>query len=233
RLLREGDDLEGDQAREAALELEQALHGHEPADGVHVGEAAHRRGAVDDRGLDHRRGAFGDLLHRVVALEVPGDLDRLLQRLGLVLAHDVAEHALVEVLVGVDEPGHEQATAAVVFGIRGRVDARFDGRDAVVLQGHVERALASAQCHVPDDLLQDDSSPTTASIALGVRGKRLRPGSSPTASATALAIAAPEPTMPPSPAALACSGFPVDSSQWGRSSWTVSTGGTSAAVGIR
>ena len=109
--------LERDQPLEAALHLEQAVHGGEPADRVDVRETAHGRRAVHDGGLDHRARAVGDLLHRVVALVVPGDLDRLLERLRLVLAHHVAEHALVEVLVGVHEAGDEQASLGVVLAV--------------------------------------------------------------------------------------------------------------------
>jgi hypothetical protein len=104
-LLRERHHLEVRLALEPAPELEQSRDRHGTADRVDVGEGAHGGGPVDDPLVDDRGGAVGDLIGRVAALVIPRDVDRLLQRLRLVRPHRVAEHALVEVHVAVDEPG--------------------------------------------------------------------------------------------------------------------------------
>ena len=82
---------------------QQAARGSQPANRADVAEQPEERRAVLDTGLDGAYGARGDLGRIIIALEVVGDLDRLRQRAGDVRPHDLAEQALVGVVMQVEK----------------------------------------------------------------------------------------------------------------------------------
>ena len=68
---------------------QETFHRHEAADGVDVGKGPDGEGTLPHGHLNHRASPSNDVILGVLPLEVPRDLDRLLERLREIGAHHV------------------------------------------------------------------------------------------------------------------------------------------------
>ena len=80
----------------------------QPEDGIDLDVRAHGRRPRRDRHVEHLPGAGADVVHGEAALGLAGQSDRFFQRARRG-ADPVGEQRLVEVDVGLDEPGRDEA----------------------------------------------------------------------------------------------------------------------------
>src|SRR5262249_53523100 len=151
-LLREGADLDVDSARVPLPQREHRVHRRQPADCVHVGERAHRGRPVAETVVDCSARTLDDLRDRVLALQVPRALDRLLEHLRSRLNELGAGVALVQMDVAVDEALRDESAAGIRLLAVGR-ELRGDRGDPAAVDAELPEAVPAAETGVANHML--------------------------------------------------------------------------------
>jgi hypothetical protein len=151
-ILREGDQLQIEIRRHAALHVQQRLH-RQQAVIAHVDMAADREQAARHGPIAVLQRALHQGILRQLRFQFPPQRNAFQQGAGLVHARQAVTERRIHMEVGIDERRRQQAALRIDFARALGLQSRSDIDDAALVDGDIDALASVGQIGIADDQL--------------------------------------------------------------------------------